>query len=342
LSPPIIPESPSILIIMRTTNRNYIYYTCCTLLVLFNQVRACAESPSSEQHSKCEIGSAETRADDVWLISTRHLDCECLTKGDQNVDLRIQRSLSKDEWVEATLDDFLNSQTPGQSTLFYVHGNRMDSRDAVDRGWDAYHSLLDGSDAPPTRFVIWSWPSAKVHGQVHDVRVKAERTNSEAHYFAWLLGHLDHRSRVSFVGYSFGARVISGALHVLSGGELVGCTLSPELRRPRGSARVAFVAAALHNHWLQPNGVHELATSQIEHLLVQYNSSDPVLKRYRIIEKHGRPEALGYTGMYDDGSSDALIEQYDVRRSVGKTHAEAHYFRAPPVIERTRRVLLDW
>ena len=327
---------------MSVAERKNSWYLFGTLLVLLGQASAQAESASPEQQSICEIDCRETRADDVWLISTRHLGCECLHKQEQDVDLRIKRSIGEDEWIDSTLDDFLNSQTADQPTLFYLHGNRVDACDAIRRGWDAYHGLFDCSKARPTRFVIWSWPSDKIKGQVRDVRAKAVHTSGEAHYFAWLLGHLGNNSPISIVGYSYGARVTSGALHVLSGGELAGCTLPPGLQRPSGSMQVAFMAAALHNNWLYANGCHELATSQIEHLLIQYNSKDPVLKRYHLIEKHGRPAALGYTGMYDDVSLATLIEQSDVRSSVGKSHAEANYFRSDRVMEEARQVLLDW
>jgi len=326
---------------MRGPFRIYIYSICCTLAVLGSHVCALAESSSPQQYSGCKTDCRE-RADEVWLISTRHLGCECLDKKDHGVDLRIQRSVGKEQWVEATLDDFLSTQSVDQPTLFYVHGNRVDSCEAVRRGWNAYHGLFDCSRAVPTRFVIWSWPSDQIKGQVRDVRSKGLRTNSEAHYLGWLLGQLDQQAPVSIAAYSFGARVTCGALHVLSGGELAGCTLSPDLQRPGGSTRVALMAAAVHNYWLQPNAYHGLATRQIEHLLIQYNSIDPALKRYRHIEKHGRPAALGYTGMYDDGSSGTWIEQYDARGSVGKSHAESNYFQSPTVMEKMRQVLLDW
>lgn len=327
---------------MRGTFRNYFYYTFCTLVVLFNQVCAYAESTSPRQRLECEVGCSEIRSDDVWLISTRHLGCEYFERKGGGVDLRIQRSLGKGEWVEATLDDFLNSPAADQPTLFYVHGNRVNSSDAIRRGWDAYHGLLDCSHSPPTRFVIWSWPSDAIKGVVRDVRAKAARTYSEAHYLAWMLGQLDSRTPVSIIGYSLGARVTSGALHVLSGGELAGSTLPPDLQRPSGSARVALLAAALHNNWLQLNGCHELAVNQMERLLIQYNSCDVLLKRYRVIEKRGRPAALGYTGMYDDGSLGIGIEQQDVCPIVGKSHAEVDYFHSPTIMEEARQVLLDW
>lgn len=311
-----------------------------TLLVLFGPANAHAETiaPQGKVVAHCD----EERDDDIWLISTRHLGCAAWEKTDFDVDLHVRHYAGKGEWNDATLDDFLHGGPADQPTLFYLHGNRVDSCDAIRRGSNTYHGILDCSGASSTRFVIWSWPSDKVKGIAKDIRSKAARTNTEAHYFAWLLAQLEPTTPVSILGYSFGARVTSGALHVLSGGTLAGRTLPNALHRPAGSYRVALPAAALHSHWLSPNGCHELATNQMEHLLIQYNSCDPVLKRYHMIERRAHPSALGYTGMYVDESVAASVEQYDMCSSVGKTHAEVKYTSSPTVMDQTRQALIYW
>ena len=108
---------------------------------------------------------------------------------------------------------------------------------------------------------------------------------------------------------------------------------------PLPPVRVALLAAALHNYWLQPGACHEFALSQMDRLLIQYNSCDPVLKRYRCIEKRARPAALGYTGMYVDESLDTWIDQRDVCCIVGKSHAEARYFNSESLTSQIREAL---
>lgn len=292
--------------------------------------------------SKCEVVCSDSRADDLWLISTRHLNCECLDKTTSLVDLKIRHLVGQDQWIDATLEEFLHGGPVDQPMLFYVHGNRVDSCEAIGRGLNLYHGLLDCSGAARTRFVIWSWPSDQVHGQVQDVRAKAARTNIEGSYFAWLLSQIEPATPVSIASYSFGARVTSGALHVLSGGKLAGCTLPSHSLRPPGTMRVSMSAAALHNHWLQPGGCHELALDQMERLLVQYNPRDPVLKRYRFIEKRARPVALGYTGMYADETLATWIEQRNVSYAIGRSHVEARYTSSPGVMQQLRETLIPW
>lgn len=297
---------------------------------------AAADGPQQEgtiDNQCCDVD----RADDVWLISTRHLGCPAWDKTDDNLDLHVEHYGGKGVgWIEMSLNDFFASADPAQRTMIYVPGNRVDWGDAIVRGNHVRDAVLGCSQIEPIRFVIWSWPSDQIHGQLKDVRVKAARTNGEAHYLAWFLSRCETGMPISILGYSFGARVTTGALHVLGGGKLAGQTLPHA--QPRRT-RVALLAAAVHNYWLQPGACHEYAQSQMDHLLIQYNSCDPVLKRYRIVEKHGRPSALGYTGMHVDESAETIIDQRDTCCIVGKSHAEARYFNSSTLTDEIREAL---
>jgi hypothetical protein len=171
--------------------------------------------------------------------------------------------------------------------------------------------------------------------------VKAARTNGEAHYLAWTLAQLDATAPVSIVGHSFGARVATGALHVLSGGKLAGEYLPGDLQRSTGSIRVTLMAAALHNYWLRPGNYHGLAMNQMERLLIQYNSCDSALRYYRFIEKHSRVAALGYTGMRLDDSLPIEVEQVDVCCVLGKVHSVTAYFCSETIVQHAQDTLLD-
>lgn len=307
---------------------------------------ACLGSYSSCAHAAAD-GQEQTstfsgsccgaeRADEVWLISTRHLGCPSPDKS-SDVDLHVEYYGGEDRgWIESSFDEFLAGSDPAQPTMIYVHGNRIEWNDAIQRGWHVRNSVLGCSQVEPVRFVIWSWPSDKIHGQFRDVRAKAARTNGEAYYLAWFVSQLDPTAPVNILGYSFGARVATGALHLLGGGELAGLTM-PHGQVPR--IHVALLAAALHNYWLQPWACHGSALLRVDRLLVHYNSCDPYLKRYRFIEKHASPDALGYTGMRVDDSQGAWIEQRDVCPIVGKSHAQANYFNSTIVTDQVRETL---
>jgi len=280
-----------------------------------------------------------SRQDDVWLISTRHLGCSAGKSGGV-LDLDVSHYSPEAEWMTADLNELLTSDP--RLTIVYVHGNQVDFDDAITRGWNALRVLQADPSAPPMRLVIWSWPSDKIPGLVRDVRRKGARTNTEGQYLGWFLSQLDPSTPVSLIGYSYGARVVSGAMHVLGGGTLVGqASPLPYSQGGRSPIQVILLAAAVHNYWLSAGGYHDQFWNFADRLLVLYNSCDPILKRYRFIEKRSRPAALGYTGTWGlDESQANQTEQFDVCCSVGRTHTEAVFFSSAEVIETIQRNVL--
>ena len=200
---------------------------------------------------------------------------------------------------------------------------------------------LDGGDCPPVRFVIWSWPSAPIKGLLRDVRVKAQRSQPEAVFLARFLAELDPADRVSLFGSSYGARIVTGALHVLAGGTLNGCSI------PANSsfhpARVVLTAAALDNDWLLPGRYHGLALSQVDAMLVFYNPLDPVLKMYDFVDKCTHDKALGFTGLITSPSAYEWADRYEeqnVGRMIGHVHSASYYFHSSCLMRQARRYLL--
>jgi hypothetical protein len=264
--------------------------------------------------------------DDFWIISTRHIDeipCQALPS---------QVRVCHREggcWRRSNLDAFLAGHDPAAVTVFYVHGNRYTAEEAFERGLLIHRYLRQGTkDDVPIRFVIWSWPSDPVPGLLYDVRLKAERTDVEGLYLGTVLSRLPPDALVSIVGFSFGTRVISGALHLLAGGQLEGRTLPPEYVVPRMPLRALLLAPAFQNTWLLPGNFHELALTQVERMLVLYNSADPVLRRYRLISSNANAQALGYTGLVGLerlGPLARRVEQWDLRPEVGHSHNELRY-----------------
>jgi len=280
-----------------------------------------------------------TTDDDVWLISTRQLGCPSWNN-ESHVDLKVSQYSGSGDWTESGLDELLDSES--RQTIIYVHGNRVSADEAITRAWAAFSVLKGELAAPPMRLIIWSWPSDQIHGQLRDIRDKAFRTDLEGQYMGWFLSQIDAKTRVSLIGYSYGARIATGAMHVLGGGTI--CGRSTPLAHASGNRspiQVVLIAAAMDNYWLAPGGCHDRFSSFADRLLVFYNSCDPLLKRYRLIEKRGRPVALGYTGArgLDDDLS-ARTKQCDVYCSVGKTHSEAAFLSSAEVVQCVKKLLL--
>ncbi len=191
--------------------------------------------------------------------------------------------------------------------------------------------------------MIWSWPSERIHGLLRDGRVKFARTNSEAYYLANFLSSLPQDQQVSLLGFSLGARIITGALHLSAGG-----TLHSQMPRTESAtaprARVALMAAAVENNWILPGCPHGHAMQKIESLLLLNNSRDRVLRVFHAVSNaKGRPQALGHTGLTCAcrlGTDQQRIQQYDYSNMLGRDHSLAGYTESNAIAARLATHLL--
>ena len=233
--------------------------------------------------------------DQIWLVSSRGIGCaSSCSAGDP----QLQYSQYVDgRWFPSTLELLLASDDPSVATTVYSHGNQVTSVDAKSMGISAYRQVVKKANDPaPLRFIIWSWPSERIPGILRDVRIKAERANGEGYYLAWLIDRMRPDVRVTLMGYSYGSRVVTGALHVLGGGQVAGKTLVERVNPERTPLKAVLMAAAVNNDWLLPGHKHGLALTQVDQLLLLNNPCDRVLRRYRFVSPD-RPQALGYTGL---------------------------------------------
>ena len=325
----------------RLTRRWALFLLAATLAAAsFSQVVG-AETGST----KPDAASGECRVfrvrpqDQIWVVNTRWLGCPTLGDPAWTV---WKYDAQTPRWLNSTAAEFYAADSPDVVTAMFVHGNRIDDSRALSEGLAVYFQLVGKFDQePPVRFVIWSWPSEQIHGQLKDVRAKAARSDVEAYYLARFLAGIQPQVKVGVVGYSFGARIIAGGLHLLGGGQLLGWTV-PAGERPQ--LRVAFWAAAEHDDWLLPGYHHGQALPMADHWFITYNCCDGVLARYRFLDRCGKPEALGYSGLAGRNLLPAelnqRIEEMNVSRIVGDSHELEPYLYCSPIIDRTRAVVL--
>lgn len=273
--------------------------------------------------------------DSMYLVDTRCLGCPCCNK--DVLDLPIYRYESESQaWEPASLDQ-LADDAADSVTSIHIHGNRIDEPVAIERGWAVYHEWVrrDGN-ATRLTFVVWSWPSSQIRGQLKDVRAKAERAKYECVYVARLLAALPADARISMTGHSYGARIICGASHLLAGCDLSGYRLEGGTAGPPRNIRAVLSAAAMHNYWLSPECYLGCALTQMDRVLNLYNSRDPVLRFYRFIERGSKPAALGYTGSVFCSNGDGLanrIDDVNVVGLVGKEHSYLYYLCSPEIAD---------
>ncbi len=317
------------------------------LLSLGHPVASVAAAEEAGRHETETSGrggkSTERTQDSLWLVSTRHLGRPTQYNPDK-LNFRVMRHDWTEGWVDSGLETFLETDDPDTVTAVYVHGNRVDRGEALRRGMLAYRSLVRGVDGPqPIRFVVWSWPSTKTRCPLRDVRSKAARSDYDSYYFGVFLSRLDPKVRVGMYGFSYGSRIISGALHLLGGGKMLGLTVPNVEPKEERTARAVLMGAAMHNYWWLPGHRHSKAVSQVDRMLVQYNPCDRILGMYRFVERRSRPQALGSTAfpwLSELGEDASRIEQQNVCPQIGNNHDMRAYFASPHVIDEMRRCVL--
>ncbi|HVA48925.1 MAG TPA: hypothetical protein VNH11_21340 [Pirellulales bacterium] len=277
----------------------------------------------------------------LWLVSTRSLP-----HGPPGSSRRAVPEVSRyeqDVWQPSSLDDLMAARDPRLTTVVLVHGNDTDDDQARSKGLGVYPSLVERADQP-FRLIIWSWPADYVRGSMRqDVRVKAERADFDAFYLAQFIDELNGSDPVSLVGYSLGARVTTGALHLLGGGPLAGRSMAAERRAGRPPLRAVLMAAAVDEDWLLPGRRQGHALDVVERMVLLVNPRDRVLRWYRFLSPGRGAAALGSRGFTSLATLGALrqkIEQINVNPMIGGQHGWASYASSPEILEQLKREVM--
>jgi hypothetical protein len=296
-----------------------------------------SETPAPEKHASASgavMCNGIRFEDEIDVVNTRSI---CGANPDlMRNGLKLETYAVCDEagarrWQASDLDSFLKFD-PTVPTIIFIHGNQITPGDAKSEGLFVYRRIiLHGPDAPRLRFVIYSWPSSRVGGLLRDVREKAARTEPSGWHLAWLLDQMPAETPVGLVGFSFGARIITGGLHILAGGSLGSLTLSEHVHRHRAQVNAVLIAAASHSYWLGEGSHHGLAMTQINRVLFINNCEDRAMRYYDLLTPgRGGPQAMGLCGptrVSPEGSG--KIMNRDVSRYVGAEHELTSYICAP-------------
>lgn len=241
-------------------------------------------------------------------------------------------------WQRSSIEQFFAASLDGRITIFFVHGHRVDMHWAMESGWQIYRGLVQAcpTSPPPIRFVIWKWPSEGGGRPLPDAREKAAIADQQSYKLGWFLGHIPAQTPLSFVGFSFGPRVIGGALHLSAGGVLDGRKLASPYA---GRTRSVFWAAGMNHHWLAAGHRHGSAIHATDALLNLYNCCDPVLRFYPRV---GGSAALGRVGMPASwwGADAHRYAQRNVCREVDRLHLTRNYSQNASIMASTRPYLL--
>jgi hypothetical protein len=341
----IVPAPTAILVAVRRGERVTVTHglqlTVCLLLALLSTLvggeAAFAGSASASATDGSVFVNGIRAQDEIIAVNVRPVGSCC--QADLLAErVRIESYVATDEsgcrhWQSSSLEE-LTAADPTVSTVILVHGNRLTHADARNEGVRVYRRLVRQSmtDAP-IRFVIFSWPSSQIRGPLRDVRVKAARTRPAGCQLAWLVDQMPAETPLTMVGFSYGARIITGALHVIGGGSLGMCQAAQLQHSGRAPVNAVLIASALNSDWLCPGHFHGQAMSQVGQMLLVNNSQDRAMRYYFFSTTNGRPQALGLCGpTCIDAAGASKIIQRNVARYVGSNHELFRYLSAPGVM----------
>lgn len=298
-------------------------------------------------HVEADIAAAPTNAgttlgeapDQLVLACTRNYPSVVGCPLDFN-EFRGYGCLTGDSCIETPIfQQPISLIEPGQftSTWIFVHGNQIPPGEAIKRGMAVYQRVRACStNNGPIRFVIWSWPSERTTNRLTDAKRKEHRTNVESFYLGSYLAAIAGDSPLRLIGYSFGARVVGGGLHLASGGTLEGHCL-PHHAQPVAPHRVVMLAAAIANDGFTNRGRYCHGLNLAEHMLLMNNHRDQALRFYWILDA-SKPKALGFTGA-SCRPPHVTIHQYDWAEHIGKDHSLWQYLDRPIIVKRMAEAL---
>ncbi len=275
--------------------------------------------------------SKDLRSDRIWLVNTRSISHHTCCMNLCQPEFRIERLDQCGQRRASSLDEYLTSMDPTRPRIIYIHGNRRDANKAITQGLYVYRQLACHRHGDqPFDWVIWSWPSEASAVLLADAREKAQRTDSQGLYVAWLLREHHLKSQpTGLIGFSFGGRIVSGALHALAGGTLGRRTLDvPPITG--ANIDVGLLAPAVDTTWMMPHGHHGLASLNMNRMVLLYNHRDIALRFFKFVSRGPGGHALGYTGPRcfgprHDGTA-LPVRAFDCAQMVGNHHSEKLYY----------------
>ncbi len=210
--------------------------------------------------------------DELWLVSSREMSTECT--GPSRM---VYRRSNGDEWEEASLGrilDSFNTRYELQNVIF-LHGDRTDEFWARRRGKQVYQATIGNRpELPPTRFIIWAWPSEPERENVirpfKDFANSLDRCPIDGFWLGCFLSHLPPEADPLLVSYSLGTQVVLTALSDL---------LAAGSNR---NYRLLSIAPVTRCDWASDENEVKLAASAIRSLHLVRNDRDVAIRAFAI------------------------------------------------------------
>ena len=180
--------------------------------------------------------------------------------------------------------------------LIMIHGSFVDFEDEPELLY-SFEWIRSGVPHQPLLVLCYRWPSEvgwKMILGSFAVCQMAQRAEFHGFYLAQLINQIPPDNPVRLIGHSHGCRMISSALHLLSGGKVNGRSLGPCSLSGR-AFRVTFFSAAIDHDWFNPGQKYDRAIHRMCWLQNHKHILDWALLTYPG-RYPGSSRALGQTG----------------------------------------------
>jgi pimeloyl-ACP methyl ester carboxylesterase len=264
------------------------------------------------------ILSSEVEAGDVWFIDTRPAE---LTVKKLSEKLGETNSSQK-QWIPATMAEFQSTHNPEKPLLILIHGNWTTSAKAKSHG-----ILIDRlmKQFDHCRVLVWTWNSDRIYCKIRkDALIKAQRAEIQAKQLTQFLQELKPNSKISLVGFSFGAKLVCETLQLLATSQEEGTNSDLQIRS-------VLLAGALDRNSLMPGKQYGQALNVTEKMLIHINPDDETLCYYPLLAGIRGPQAVGKEGALLTGISkenQQKIKMVNVQPRLGSEHAFLTSFRS--------------
>ena len=323
--------------LMNFTSRTSCLFRILTLLTVVSLQTAIAQNKTPQAHSTIpappESDASGTELDSgFWYLSTEH--------SPQNFRHTCpQFCPSVCRWQcgyqQTKFSSLLEKIEPGVPVCIMVHGSFVRPELASSHAPSVWHWFRSAARGRKMQFIYFRWPSYRpiTPGVGIDANLLGLRAARNGYYLAELVHRLPADCPVCLVGHSHGTRVISSALHQLSGGCVQGIR-HPYARHTGRRIRAVYTGAAIDHDWLNPGERYDRTLNSVECLLTLRNRLDPVLKIYPLRLPIIAQRPLGVTG-FTEADREALgrrtgrIVECDVTDTVGVAHTYPNYFSKP-------------
>lgn len=279
------------------------------------------------------VGTAE--APHYWIVSSR-----CAVQHRRHIplddgELDVYQRTPDGQLSQANIATLQSQIIPGIPVLMCIHGTFVSWEDECVESHQAYQWIRNACPHLPLQVLFFTWPSdGPITGLLPaDVAIRSRQSEFNGFHAARVLNGIPASCPVSFIGHSFGCRVILSTLHLAGGGAVQGMTYPGPMTSHR--YRVVFAAAAVDHHWLNPGERYDCALPRTECLVNLQNRQDLPLMFYPL----SRPfagRALARSGLTRRdtrklGSASEKVINLDVTDLQGHNHLWPGYFQCPEI-----------